>query len=542
MSRVRTYPEVEEVKPGDVVLARFGKHHYWPALVTEVSAGVTSQRVTLVFFGDHKSSNVSHGGAAKTVIRPFGDLDRLTSRERPATDVYKAALDEANRWQASLDSQDGAVLREAVAKGHWANEEPPEAEADWQINGAAIPQHLMQRAAALKLPNAAQPTMPNRVSPPATFRVLPPTMAPPPPALHPPTARKAASARGSTTGSTAAVAGSHSADGEHNVASAGAGDDEEEVEESSCDSRYERLHAPLEQLEYNGFAAHPMIGHHLHGDGADGPPPLVHSDGSECGGSGRSGGGGRGGASSGAGSSLVGRSVSVPAVAFPMGLQPGMRSAAALLSTYFHGVVTAAKKQKTAPRDVLEVYFATDHSTCLFSLAQAQQWLVPEPANAASRSSGGGSGSGGAGSSKWRGGSSGGARKRKQQQQPQQPQQQARSDAERDERRRVRVRLAGVSPRRVVVPMTAEELSGQAAAMGGGGAAAANTSSCSNDAARGSSKRAASHESSPQPSPRASPRRHQQHQQPSIGERMTSILEDLMQSLPLVASPPKGEA
>ena len=70
------------------------------------------------------------------------------------------------------------------------------------------------------------------------------------------TARDMNSATSHTASGSAAAAGSSSA-GDERCVSTACSDDEKE---SGADARYERLHAPFEQLEYHGYAAHPLVG------------------------------------------------------------------------------------------------------------------------------------------------------------------------------------------------------------------------------------------------------------------------------------------
>ena len=54
-------------------------------------------RLRLVFFGDHRELSVSlqQGDARRRMVRPFSDLDSLTTRERAATVMYEHAICEA---------------------------------------------------------------------------------------------------------------------------------------------------------------------------------------------------------------------------------------------------------------------------------------------------------------------------------------------------------------------------------------------------------------------------------------------------------------
>lgn len=348
---------MEQAQPGDVVLAKFGKHQFWPALVAASTGNPV--RLRLVFFGDHRELSVSlqQGDARRRMVRPFSDLDSLTTRERAATDMYEHAICEAQKWKASLDSADGAVLREAVTTGRWRDDPGAPGssqltESEWPINGTVVPPSLMKRASALQLPRMGQPAD-VRDAPKPTFRVLSDTTA------------AAALQKGRRQTSSAAAASSGS-DSEvcseleqlYEGCNDGGGDDDDDDGEGSDDddddSRFARMHAPLEDLEYRGFAAHPNVGiphvgsTHVPKSQAARPTNGKEADTNE----------------------LVGRCVRVPAAVFPL-----TASSLTQRTPYYDGTVVSQRRHKR--QESLEVYFASDHTVCLFSRELVRQWLVP---------------------------------------------------------------------------------------------------------------------------------------------------------------------
>jgi hypothetical protein len=332
---VRTSVTIEQ---GDVVLGRLG-HKFWPALASEVcspQASPTSchkHRVRLIFFGDHKELTVTTG-LARPAIRPFEDLARLSSRERPTCMLYETALEEARRWQASRPMPNTS--------------EPTQSAADdgtWSISGAVIPHALMLRAAARRLPPRGE--VPSATpSPPATSRVLAPSCT-----------------------SQLLLSNTNALDNELTEVDCedAASDDEEDLVD---DGAFARRHAPYEELEMRGFAAHPSIGVEMH---EEEPGKSVPQSSARAGSrssctrkSGRS-------VTSPCTESLVGRQVLVPALAFPPEALP--MGCAAL---HFEGEVTGVTARTRC--EFLNVYFKSDHTICLFSRQQVRQWLVPNSA------------------------------------------------------------------------------------------------------------------------------------------------------------------
>ena len=335
------------VRPGDVVLGRVGKHRFWPALV----AALDDSQIQLVFFGDHKELTVAachrDGDMRRRAIRPFSDLPTLSSRERPnASAMYQAAVEEATRWKVSLDGEDGNVLREAVTERRWRfdvlSDAAPSDEADrcCKLDGAVVPHALMRRASALKLPPSGQPVA-IRDAPLATFRVLSEASRP--------LVSSGVNGTGSGGDDHGCCVGDDCDDG-------GGGDDDDDDDDDADDSRFIRLHAPLEALEYRGFAAHPRIG-------------LAHSCSIEpCGGGlGRHTGAAPAGT---ADDALIGRHVRVPATEFRKSAEPETHP---VQSCTYVGVIVAQRRRKS--QLYLEVYFASDHTRCLFSRQQVLLWL-----------------------------------------------------------------------------------------------------------------------------------------------------------------------
>ena len=370
-----THPAPTPLSAGEVVLGRLGKHQFWPALASRAAAGAPASAVRLIFFGDRKELVVCNRDSrqGRPAIRPFGDLDSLTSRERSNSELFRVALEEAERWRASA-----GTAAEACSIFKEEEEAPEEGEggADgWKINGEVVPRSLVLRAAALKLPRWDAPAPMKRPSlPVASFRVVAP------PALLSPTGAR--------------PGGGASTDGEAEGAS-----------EPDDDDTFDRRHAAYEDLEYRGFAAHPDIGSHSHDDEHDDdsgcfgswpttwPAPLltdsscIGSDGSgsPCAGGaarrkrkapeGGGGGGGRGRKRKSTGGSaeeleaLVGQLVRVPTLAFPSLVLPSSAT------PFYDGRVTRVERvPKKKP--MLEVYFSGDHTTCLFAHAQVLTWLV----------------------------------------------------------------------------------------------------------------------------------------------------------------------
>ena len=345
------------IHPGDVVIAKVGKHHYWPAVVSESTVGVLTEGMRLVFFGDHKELVVSSAAARSPTVRPFSDLDQLSARERPRpSNLYLAALEEAQRWEASSAGRSscGATCQGESSAMAAASHRSGGA---WKIDGAVVPASLMMRAMARRLPRAGcEPTID---SPPATFRVLErPSAAPRPPIT------------------TTLAADEPPSD-----------DDDDGGDDDDDDDAYLRRHAPFEQLEMQGFAAHPMVHTILQGSasgetseagasiptadtsGHAAPPARPVQRSRRC-------------------ESLVGRRLRVPSDVFGVpapgeggraarkrGAAMAMRSA----ECYYEGVVMGVSQCQG--RDALEVHFADDHSTCQLSPWQVKQWLIPGSAS-----------------------------------------------------------------------------------------------------------------------------------------------------------------
>ena len=355
-------PASSSVRAGDVVLGRFGKNAFWPALASEISNGATGVR--LVFFGDHKELLLTTPTSIAERIRPFADLNNLSYRERPGdTDAYRTALEEANRWHAAADTTPTPVASDC-------GETP--GQSDWKIDGTAVESSLLLRAASRRLPKWNRPA-PARTTPAVTFRVLLPSA-------------------GGALGWWCHGGGASSSMAQDED------EDEDEDDDASCEA-FARRHEPLAQLEYNGFAAHPSVGAHEDEKGATRPPGLragsgampmlVMDGGSSCFASDDSGGsprpsssrsrnhrnysdrGGPSSGSSGDSDMLIGRRVRVPALAFP-----SIVPSAAATTPYYDGKVMRISEGKR--REVLEVYFSGDHTTCLFTKAQVRQWLFPD--------------------------------------------------------------------------------------------------------------------------------------------------------------------
>ena len=355
-----------ELRAGDVVLARVGKHHFWPALASQLVVGAGSApSVRLVFFGDHKELTVSGAWPSRQKhppMRPFTDLPTLTARERPNSDLYRLALEEARQWH------EAAAANEAAPPERGAQGE------EWRIgiDGEVVPMPLLLRAAARRLPRWTEP-LPARSTPAVSFRVLPK----PQPNAEP-------------IGVAGVPGGGELPVGCIRVGGCTVEDDDDAFSDGdSDDATFERRHSPLEDLEYRGFAAHPAVaGSHAHDEGGS-ETPLLLSDAScptsdSCCASPKGkrrhrGSRGRrekacGGAVGGGGEALVGQRVRVPALAFP--------AVVPSTATPFYDGTVIGVSSWTGRRKLLEVYFAGDHTTCLFQRSQVLQWLLTDDKSA----------------------------------------------------------------------------------------------------------------------------------------------------------------
>ena len=92
------------VQRGDVVLALFGKHQWLPALVSETT-DCSAPTVLIEFFGDH-----AVGQQPRAKLRPFADLETMSSRSQPQSAAHGRAVAEARRGGAA-----GAISRCAPA-------------------------------------------------------------------------------------------------------------------------------------------------------------------------------------------------------------------------------------------------------------------------------------------------------------------------------------------------------------------------------------------------------------------------------------------
>ena len=213
---------------GDVVLARLGKRLWYPAIVQFIDAATAS----ILFFGDSK-----RGLCSLSRLRPYTDLPTLPMSARGQGQAWHDAIEAADAWVA----MHGPAV--ATAQGDQdAGVAPDEGQA-WSINGTVISPDAICRAAALQLPPMEQAIQPHSM-PRASFRVLP--------------------AQTSSCAGTSAGEGheqqedeADKADVEADVAAEGEADGESE--DGSEDETYARRHAPLEDLEYRGFAAHPWV-------------------------------------------------------------------------------------------------------------------------------------------------------------------------------------------------------------------------------------------------------------------------------------------
>ena len=191
------------VQRGDVVLALFGKHQWLPALVSETT-DCSAPTVLIEFFGDH-----AVGQQPRAKLRPFADLETMSSRSQPQSAAHGRAVAEARRWLTHLSSPPLPPLPPLLpASEVFAHEEQPKvmlklrgASSSWRINGEPVPAALLKRA-----------TLP------------PPDLA----ALPTPSFRLASSG---------AAAGDESLD-------------------SVSDEAFTARHAKFEKLERRGFAAH----------------------------------------------------------------------------------------------------------------------------------------------------------------------------------------------------------------------------------------------------------------------------------------------
>ena len=109
--------------PGTVVLARYSKHCFWPALL---QAPTTRFSCPVLFFGDRKEATIPLAR-----LRPFSDYEILSASQRPQGQMADTALREARAWDEGTTT--------AVAES-----------TDWKINGTIIPAQSMKRAGALE--------------------------------------------------------------------------------------------------------------------------------------------------------------------------------------------------------------------------------------------------------------------------------------------------------------------------------------------------------------------------------------------------------
>ena len=242
---------------GDVVLARLGKRLWYPAIVQFIDTATAS----LLFFGDSK-----RGLCSLSRLRPYADLPTLPMSARGQGQAWHDAIEAADAWVAMHRPA------AATAQGDQDAGVAPDEDEAWSINGTVISPAAICRAAALRLPPMEQAIKPD-VMPRASFRVLP--------------------APSSTCPGTSAGEGDEQqedkadeADGEADGEAEGEADGSED---GSDDETYARRHAPLEDLEYRGFAAHPWVA----AQASEGEYDRVAPDGSGSGGGG--GGGGQGG-------------------------------------------------------------------------------------------------------------------------------------------------------------------------------------------------------------------------------------------------------
>ena len=274
--------------PSPVCLARVGKHCYWPALIK----GGDETIVNLIFFGDNKT-----GCRRRSWLRPYSDLASLPATARGRGITYTNAISAANAWLSqypasvqALDEQGDAIGEKAAeqedAEGPWSG--------PWSINGEHVPKAALARAGKL-LPSINRPCCPA-----PTFRLLP-------------------------------LPGKS----DHLLFNT----EEECSVDYSSDAAFERMHAPFEQLERDGFFAHPAVGEHV---------PFKH-----------------GGAESQQGD-VIGRWIGVPAYYF----QPGS------LRMYEAQIIRTFKEKRC---QMVDVYFPHDHTTCLFTKQQVDSWSMLRP-------------------------------------------------------------------------------------------------------------------------------------------------------------------
>ena len=374
---------------GDIVLCRLG-HKYWPALCVDLtgcaprpppradpddaiaeSAGTTPAKVHLIFFGDHKELTTS-ALSARHALRPFAHIVRLSTRETPTCRTYAAALREAHHWQcymAAAVATATATTRPGGSEGDRCDDSHAAAasagaddEGRWSINGETVPLSLLMRANARRLPSwhrgpTATTTTTTPHLPTGTFRVID---------ADPVATARAAIAR------TAATAGSRGA-----TATVPAG---------AKDSTFARRHAGLEQLERRGYAAHPDLVRDDLGRGAEharcredmeeGTRPSLEmkrqgGDEPRPPSTSRKRGRGAAGSSTPRVEDLLGRKVRVPARAFP-GFEAPVAAA-----HYTGTIARCIPRRRGGESDALEVYFASDNTTCIFSVEQALYWLIP---------------------------------------------------------------------------------------------------------------------------------------------------------------------
>ena len=348
---------VLSVRAGDVVLGRFGKNAFWPALASEISNGATGVR--LVFFGDHKELLLTTPTSIAERIRPFADLNNLSYKERPGdTDAYRTALEEANRWHAAADTTPTRWRATAARR---------RARAIGRLTGGRVVLAPSRRRAAC--PSGIVLASTDDAG--RHLRVLLPWLAAP------------------------LVGGVMAAPRRRWLRTR----TRKRMRTTMRAAR--RLHGATSRSRSSRqwVAAHPSVGAHEDEKGATRPPGLragsgampmlVMDGGSSCFASDDSGGSprpsssrsrnhrnysDRGGPSSGSSSDsdkLIGRRVRVPALAFP-----SIVPSAAATTPYYDGKVMRISEGKR--REVLEVYFSGDHTTCLFTKAQVRQWLLTD--------------------------------------------------------------------------------------------------------------------------------------------------------------------
>ena len=215
LRRPVTVTMLSELARGDVVLARLGKRLWYPAIVQFVDVSSAS----VLFFGDNKQ-----GHCSRTRLRPYADLPTLPASARGNGQVWNDAIAAADAWIAKYPP--------ASAIQHNGGSTPDDDDG-WSINGTVVSRAAFCRAAALQLPPIGQPIK-SATMPRASFRVVP--MAP-------------------------------------NAGGATSGDDDEQADDEddgSSDEAYALRHAPLEDLEYRGFAAHPSVAAHADDHDHDG--------------------------------------------------------------------------------------------------------------------------------------------------------------------------------------------------------------------------------------------------------------------------------